>query len=295
MTDKRAVVDSCTPALDSIAISKSGDGDRGNGSLNGVGERVAYTLKPATRAYASTARYIETLTEETIRCQDDRKRKHMPTPMNRLNLQHYLWKDQTGYLLHPSIPLSEIENPKIADVGTGTGYVHRRLCPIRGRRGSDQKYAYIPMTCILCCHSMKKGQFLSSRQIHRSDYPHPHRIWLLDIARTLPPTAQLDGFDIDVSDCPHEQWLPPNVTMRQLDALGEIPEHLVGVYDIVHLRLFQVVVKDNDPGPLLRNILRLLSGCTSLLVRIRPIAFILFIYAPSELSHSRRIVLFLIF
>ena len=43
--------------------------------------------------------------------------------MDRLNLQHYLWKDQTGYLLHPSIPLSEIENPQIADVGTGTGYV----------------------------------------------------------------------------------------------------------------------------------------------------------------------------
>ena len=39
----------------------------------------------------------------------------------RLNLQHYLWKDQTGYLLHPSIPLSN-PNIKIADIGTGTGY-----------------------------------------------------------------------------------------------------------------------------------------------------------------------------
>ena len=47
--------------------------------------------------------------------------------MDRLNLQHYLWKDQIGYLLHPSIPLSALENPKIADVGTGTGYVHRQL------------------------------------------------------------------------------------------------------------------------------------------------------------------------
>ena len=40
---------------------------------------------------------------------------------HRLNLQHYLWKDQTGYLLHPSIPLSN-PNIKIADIGTGTGY-----------------------------------------------------------------------------------------------------------------------------------------------------------------------------
>ena len=49
--------------------------------------------------------------------------------------------------------------------------------------------------------------------------------------------------------------------MRHLDALGEIPEHLLGVYDIVQLRLFQVVVRDNDPGPLLRNVLKMLSGC----------------------------------
>lgn len=90
---------------------------------------------------------------------------------------------------------------------------------------------------------------------------HSHRIWLLDLARTLPPTAQLDGFDIDISDCPPEQWLPRNVTMRHLDALGEIPEHLAGKYDIVQLRLFQVVVKDNDPGPLLRNMVKMLSGC----------------------------------
>lgn len=47
--------------------------------------------------------------------------------VDRLDLQHYLWKDQTGYLLHPSIPLSSIQNVKIADVGTGTGYV--RLSP----------------------------------------------------------------------------------------------------------------------------------------------------------------------
>ena len=86
-----------------------------------------------------------------------------------------------------------------------------------------------------------------------------YSIWLLDLARTLPPTTQLDGFDIDISDCPPEQWLPSNIKMRYLDALGEIPSHLVGIYDIVQLRLFQVVVKDNDPGPLLRNMLKMLS------------------------------------
>jgi len=37
----------------------------------------------------------------------------------RLNLQHYIWKQTQGYLIHPDIP----RNPdiKIADIGTGTG------------------------------------------------------------------------------------------------------------------------------------------------------------------------------
>ena len=39
----------------------------------------------------------------------------------RLNLQHYIWKEESGYLLHPSIPTDQ-ENLSVADVGTGTGY-----------------------------------------------------------------------------------------------------------------------------------------------------------------------------
>ena len=41
--------------------------------------------------------------------------------------------------------------------------------------------------------------------------------------------------------------------------LGEIPEELRGVYDVVQLRLFQVVVRDGDAMPLLRNAMRMLS------------------------------------
>lgn len=38
----------------------------------------------------------------------------------RLNLQHFLWKQQLGYNLHPSIPTDKA-GLKIADVATGTG------------------------------------------------------------------------------------------------------------------------------------------------------------------------------
>ena len=40
----------------------------------------------------------------------------------RLNCQHYIWLQELGYNLHPSIPFSSLgENPRIADVATGTG------------------------------------------------------------------------------------------------------------------------------------------------------------------------------
>jgi len=85
------------------------------------------------------------------------------------------------------------------------------------------------------------------------------RIWLVELSKTLPSTTQLDGFDIDLSQFPPKQWLPANVTMHKLDAFSAVPQDLVGKYDIVHLRLFIVLIKHNNPVPLLRNLISMLS------------------------------------
>lgn len=53
-------------------------------------------------------------------------------------------------------------------------------------------------------------------------------IWLLDLAETLPATAQFHGFDIDLAQTPPKEWLPDNVSMKQLDIFGPIPDDLVG-------------------------------------------------------------------
>lgn len=121
----------------------------------------------------------------------------------RLNLQHYIWTQMFGYLLHPSIDTS-IDNLKVADIGTGTG------------------------------------------------------IWLMDLSRQLPLTSQLDGFDVDTSQAPPTEWLPANVNIRKWDIFTEVPDELVGQYDIVHLKLLVFVVK-GDPVPILRNLLRMLK------------------------------------
>lgn len=84
-------------------------------------------------------------------------------------------------------------------------------------------------------------------------------IWLLDLPCELPEPAVLDGFDIDLSKAPPAQWLPNNVTVHNWDILSPVPEHLVGRYDIVHLRLLILVVQHSDPVPIIQNAYRMLK------------------------------------
>lgn len=84
------------------------------------------------------------------------------------------------------------------------------------------------------------------------------RIWLIDLAKEL-PHARLDGFDISPLQFPHKNWLPPNVNLHELNALGKMPEELLGRYDIVHIGLVVLLVPGGDPTVLVDNILSLLS------------------------------------
>lgn len=44
------------------------------------------------------------------------------------------------------------------------------------------------------------------------------------------------------------------------------PEHLLGQFDVVHIRLFLVIITDGDPGQILTNCLKLLSRLRSALM-----------------------------
>ncbi|KAJ5371869.1 hypothetical protein N7517_003875 [Penicillium concentricum] len=83
-------------------------------------------------------------------------------------------------------------------------------------------------------------------------------IWLLDVAHSL-PTATLDGYDIDLSNTPPTQWLPKRLILHEWNLFDPVPEHLVGTYDIVHLRLLILVVQNSDPVPIIQNVARLLK------------------------------------
>lgn len=85
------------------------------------------------------------------------------------------------------------------------------------------------------------------------------RIWLLDLASQVPPTVQLDGYDLSSDQFPHKSILPSNMTFSTLDAFSDVPAELAGKYDVVHMRFWCCVVKGNDPSKLIHHAAALLS------------------------------------
>ncbi|KAK5992633.1 N-methyltransferase tcpN [Cladobotryum mycophilum] len=84
-------------------------------------------------------------------------------------------------------------------------------------------------------------------------------MWLLDLASRLPKTVTLDGYDISADQFPHKSLLPPNVTLGTMNAFEDVPEHLVGKYDVVHLRFWALIVKGSDPSKVIHHVATLLK------------------------------------
>lgn len=62
------------------------------------------------------------------------------------------------------------------------------------------------------------------------------------------------GFDVKNHHFPAPENLPSNVRLATLDAFTEsLSQEHVGQYDVVHIRAFSSVVKDDNPGPILKN------------------------------------------
>lgn len=81
---------------------------------------------------------------------------------------------------------------------------------------------------------------------------------LYDIARSNPGLHELHGFDISAGSFIHAAHLPPNVQLHVADAMEAPPKEYQDYFDIVHVRLLQSVVKDNDPGDIIRNCITML-------------------------------------
>ena len=89
--------------------------------------------------------------------------------------------------------------------------------------------------------------------------------WLVDLARRSPSKWQFHGVDVAKVQSPAKEYLPKNVSLKVLDVLGRIPDELVEKFDVVHTRAFATIVKNSDPMPLLKNLVRMLSRVSLLL------------------------------
>ncbi|KAI0891817.1 S-adenosyl-L-methionine-dependent methyltransferase [Annulohypoxylon nitens] len=83
-------------------------------------------------------------------------------------------------------------------------------------------------------------------------------IWLFDVQDKL-KKARLDGFDVSFNTAPLRETLPPNISFRHWDVKGDVPEDLVGAYDIINVRFFSYVLLDDDVLGVVAKLFRLLK------------------------------------
>ena len=83
-------------------------------------------------------------------------------------------------------------------------------------------------------------------------------IWVTDV-KSQRHDILVDGFDISLAQCPVPEVMPEASYVAQHDILSEIPPELQGQYDVVHVRLFLVAIRNDDPVPVLRNLVSMLS------------------------------------
>lgn len=75
----------------------------------------------------------------------------------------------------------------------------------------------------------------------------------------MPRSVELHGFDISLDQVGHKSWLPCNMRMHTWDMFKDPDPQFLGYFDIVHVRLVTVVVKNDDPRHILGNLTKLLS------------------------------------
>ena len=79
------------------------------------------------------------------------------------------------------------------------------------------------------------------------------------MTREFPPATKFDGFDISDLQYPPESWYGPNTKLSKLDVFKPLPEVLKRKYDIVHLRFFMTIARDENVSVVIDNLKAMLS------------------------------------
>ncbi|KAI1737630.1 S-adenosyl-L-methionine-dependent methyltransferase [Xylaria scruposa] len=84
-------------------------------------------------------------------------------------------------------------------------------------------------------------------------------VWLFDVAKSLPPTCQLTGFDITSSAFPPPHKWPSNVSFKIQDMLLPFPDSEIGTYDIVAVRFISSATTRAEWAHAIENLVKLLK------------------------------------
>lgn len=83
--------------------------------------------------------------------------------------------------------------------------------------------------------------------------------WLSSFAEQVSPEAELWGFDLDVTKFSLRNMNVPNLRFHQHDILSPFPEEMHGKFDLVHVRLLVLGLKDDEWATAVRNSIALLK------------------------------------
>lgn len=104
--------------------------------------------------------------------------------------------------------------------------------------------------------------------IQQSELANSRRIWLTDLADKLPKSVCLDALEVSFDAIPLPDMLPPNMSLHHWDIKADVPENLVGVYDIVNIRHFAFVLQEPELKGVVHRLLRLLSMFSAFLFHL---------------------------
>ncbi|KAI0490112.1 hypothetical protein F4859DRAFT_501704 [Xylaria cf. heliscus] len=141
---------------------------------------------------------------------------------SRLNLQHFMYKDAQGFLLHPVIQAGLQQKQETRQDGSKD--------------------------------SLHVADLATGTAIWLVDLIKSPEVNGLDI--------QYHGFDISRALFPHSAWLPKNVVLSTSNLLEEPPQSLHGQFDVVqrvHLRLVLSLVRSGSPKPIIKHLKMLLK------------------------------------
>ncbi|KAF2759647.1 S-adenosyl-L-methionine-dependent methyltransferase [Pseudovirgaria hyperparasitica] len=122
----------------------------------------------------------------------------------------------------------------------------------------DEKYPLHP-----AAQALVSADNPTREPVHIADVGCGNGTWLLDLYRKMPQTmcdkVFYVGTDLSSDYLPPTGDMPQNMTFSTLDLYGDMPADFIGKFDVVHIRMFAVVVKGNDPTSLLQNVVKMLK------------------------------------